>query len=156
QLSWPRSCFLWVERLPRLLTTDRRSLLPPLRASVPRCLRAFGGKGRIKAGSNPLSICGSAANSYNLCLSQIPTMPTQLPTLLILFLLAPTSLAGAPAMEAVRISPDHKHFVLHPSGQPYTPWGHNYGSVDLLQRMSDDPARVERDFVEMKAAGTTV
>src|ERR1051325_8027577 len=83
-------------------------------------------------------------------------MPTTLPRLLILFLLAPACFAAGPAMEGVRISPDHKRFVLHPSGRPYTPWGHNYGSVDILQRMSEDPARVERDFVEMKAAGTTV
>jgi hypothetical protein len=36
------------------------------------------------------------------------------------------------------------------------PWGHNYASVDILQRLEKDPARVEREFAEMKATGTTV
>ena len=36
------------------------------------------------------------------------------------------------------------------------PWGHNYASVDILTRLSEDPTRVEREFAEMKAAGTTV
>ena len=36
------------------------------------------------------------------------------------------------------------------------PWGHNYGSVDIMERLAKDPARVERDFADMKAAGTTV
>jgi hypothetical protein len=59
-------------------------------------------------------------------------------------------------METVKIAPDKNGFVLHPSGERYIPWGHNYASVDILERMANDPARVERDFAEMKAAGTTV
>ena len=59
-------------------------------------------------------------------------------------------------MEAVRIAPDRKGFVLEPSGARFTPWGHNYASVDLLERLAADPARVAREFAEMKAAGTTV
>lgn len=59
------------------------------------------------------------------------------------------------AMEFVKISPDKKGFVLDPSGDRYVPWGHNYASVDIMERLKD-PARVDREFAEMKAAGTTV
>lgn len=59
-------------------------------------------------------------------------------------------------MERVKIAPDARGFVLHPSGERYIPWGHNYASVDIMERLANDPARVEREFREMKAAGTTV
>ncbi len=62
----------------------------------------------------------------------------------------------ATAMDFVKLSPDKKGFVLDPSGDRYVPWGHNYASVDIMDRLAKDPARVERDFAEMKAAGTTV
>lgn len=64
--------------------------------------------------------------------------------------------AWGAGMETVRISPDKKGFVLQPSGDRYVPWGHNYASVDILERLAHDPARVEREFTEMKAAGTSV
>lgn len=64
--------------------------------------------------------------------------------------------ATAANLESVRIAPDHQGFILDPSGDRFVPWGHNYGSVDLLERLAQDPARVEREFTEMKAAGTTV
>jgi hypothetical protein len=64
--------------------------------------------------------------------------------------------AWAAGMETVRIAPDKKGFILHPSGDRYVPWGHNYASVDIMERLANDPARVEREFTEMKAAGTTV
>lgn len=60
------------------------------------------------------------------------------------------------AMETVKIAPDKVGFVLHPSGERYIPWGHNYASVDIMERLASDPTRVEREFAEMKAAGTTV
>jgi hypothetical protein len=59
-------------------------------------------------------------------------------------------------MDFVKISPDKKGFVLYPSGERYVPWGHNYGSVDIMQRLAEEPERVEREFAAMKAAGTTV
>lgn len=59
------------------------------------------------------------------------------------------------AMKTVRISEDKKGFVLQPSGARFIPWGHNYASVDIMERLSKDAARVERDFAEMKAAGAT-
>lgn len=64
--------------------------------------------------------------------------------------------ASAAAMETVGVAPDRKGFILRPSGDRYTPWGHNYASVDLMERLARDPVRVEREFAEMKAAGTTV
>ena len=62
----------------------------------------------------------------------------------------------APGMETVRIASDKKGFILHPSGDRYIPWGHNYASVDIMDRLAKDPARVEREFAEMKAAGTSI
>ena len=59
-------------------------------------------------------------------------------------------------METVKVAPDQSGFVLHPSGDRFVPWGHNYASVDLLERLAKDPARVEREFGETSAAGTTV
>ncbi|MCA9246338.1 MAG: cellulase family glycosylhydrolase [Planctomycetales bacterium] len=64
--------------------------------------------------------------------------------------------AWAAGMDTVKIAPDQKGFVLHTSGERYIPWGHNYASVDILERLANDPARVTREFAEMKAAGTTV
>ena len=74
--------------------------------------------------------------------------------LLVLLLL--TGEAWAADMETVNIAPNKKGFILLPSGDRYVPWGHNYASVDILERLTQDPARVARDFADMKAAGTTV
>jgi hypothetical protein len=62
----------------------------------------------------------------------------------------------AAAMDFVKLSPDKKKFIFDPSGDQYVPWGHNYGSVDIMERLAKDPTRVEREFADMKAAGTTV
>jgi cellulase (glycosyl hydrolase family 5) len=62
----------------------------------------------------------------------------------------------ASAMDFVKLSADKKGFVLDPSGERYVPWGHNYASVDILERLAREPERVEREFAAMKAAGTTV
>lgn len=58
--------------------------------------------------------------------------------------------------EVVQVTSDLDGFILHPSGQRFIPWGHNYASVDLISRLAADPERVAREFVAMKAAGTTV
>ena len=81
-----------------------------------------------------------------------------LPSLLILLLSALPSPGEAHGveLETVKIAADKKGFILHPSGNRYVPWGHNYASVDILERLAEDPERVEREFAEMKAAGTTV
>ncbi len=75
-------------------------------------------------------------------------------TLFVLLFL--TSEAWTADMEGVRIAPNNKGFILFPSGDRYTPWGHNYASVEILERLARDPDRVEREFAEMKAVGTTV
>lgn len=62
----------------------------------------------------------------------------------------------AAEMETVSVATDGKGFVLQPSGERYIPWGHNYASVDILERLAQEPVRVEREFGEMRAAGTTV
>lgn len=62
----------------------------------------------------------------------------------------------ARGMDRVKLAPDGKGFVLQPSGERFIPWGNNYASVDLLARLERDPARVEREFAEMKAAGANV
>lgn len=59
-------------------------------------------------------------------------------------------------VECVKISPDNTGFVIDPSGERFVPWGHNYASVDILERLAADPERLVREFAEMKAAGTTV
>jgi len=64
--------------------------------------------------------------------------------------------ANSAEMETVKLSSDARGFSLHPSGKRFVPWGHNYASVDILERLANDPARVEREFAEMRAAGTTV
>lgn len=71
-----------------------------------------------------------------------------------LFIAANPVTAGE--MERVQVAADKRGFVLLPSGTRFVPWGHNYASVDLLERLANDPARVEREFAEMKATGTTV
>ena len=64
--------------------------------------------------------------------------------------------AWAADMETVKIADGKRGFILSPSGTRYVPWGHNYASVDILERLAKDPQRIEREFAEMKAAGTTV
>ena len=84
------------------------------------------------------------------------SIPILIPSFsLCVFLLLPAELR-AEEMETVKVASDNQGFVLSPSGQRYVPWGHNYASVDLLTRLTEDQTRVEREFAEMKAAGTTV
>lgn len=64
--------------------------------------------------------------------------------------------ASSVPLETVKVANDKQGFILHPSGERFVPWGHNYASVDILQRLAEDSQRVEREFAEMKAAGTNV
>jgi hypothetical protein len=59
-------------------------------------------------------------------------------------------------MEVVKVATGNNGFVLSPSGDRYVPWGHNYASVDILERMTNDESRVRQEFAEMREAGTTV
>jgi len=66
-----------------------------------------------------------------------------------------TACATVPRMEPVRIAADQRGFVLQPSGQPFRPWGHNYGNNGRLMEDYWDkewPTIVE-DFREMKRLG---
>ncbi|MBL8850068.1 MAG: cellulase family glycosylhydrolase [Planctomycetaceae bacterium] len=84
------------------------------------------------------------------------TTPLLSYSLSLLFMLVFDCRAWPADIETVAIAHDHQGFVLVPSGDRYVPWGHNYGSVDILERLATNPARVEQDSSEMKAAGTTV
>jgi hypothetical protein len=75
---------------------------------------------------------------------------------LLLFPVFRPGAAWAADMETIKVAADKKGFIRHPSGDRYVPWGHNYASVDIMARLANDPARVEREFAEMKAAGSTV
>ncbi|HET6251863.1 MAG TPA: cellulase family glycosylhydrolase [Tepidisphaeraceae bacterium] len=72
--------------------------------------------------------------------------------LLLLTVIGVVSLAGpALAMDSIAVSPDHKGFVLVPSGKTFHPWGHNYASNDGL----DDPAKnpwekIDADLAAMR------
>ena len=76
--------------------------------------------------------------------------------LIMLILLPSAGEAWGAELETVKVAADKQGFSLHPSGKPFVAWGHNYASVDILERLAKDPERVEREFAEMKAAGTTV
>lgn len=79
-----------------------------------------------------------------------------LQSLLLLTLAFVTPSIWAAGMETVKIATDQSGFILFPSGERFVPWGHNYASVDIMERLFNDPQRVEREFAEMQAAGTTV
>ncbi len=73
-----------------------------------------------------------------------------------------SSLLGVPhfvcaqELEAVGVAPAKDSFVLVPSGIRFVPWGNNYASVDILERLEKEPKRVAREFAEMRAAGANV
>ncbi|UCG15980.1 MAG: cellulase family glycosylhydrolase [Phycisphaerales bacterium] len=61
-------------------------------------------------------------------------------------------------MEMIRISRDGRGFEFAGSGQPFRPWGHNYGpDFKLLEdNWTSDWSRIAEDFSEMKAMGANV
>jgi len=68
--------------------------------------------------------------------------------------------ANAGAMDRVRVSDDHRGFVLEPSGRKFTPWGFNYDHDETGRLIEDywdaEWPKVEADFREMKALGANV
>jgi len=70
-------------------------------------------------------------------------------------LLAAPSCAALP-MQRVCVAPDGRGFVLAPSRQPFTPWGHNYASCNIEESWDKDWSIIARDFAEMKKLGATV
>lgn len=66
----------------------------------------------------------------------------------------------AAPLEAIRVSPDKKGFVQHPSGKAFVPWGFNYDH-DRDGRLLEDYwdkewETVEQDFAEMKELGANI
>jgi hypothetical protein len=74
--------------------------------------------------------------------------------------LASPTLVGAGEMPCVIVSKDKKGFVLEPAGKKFIPWGFNYDH-DAKGRLiedywTDEWAKVERDFRQMKKLGANV
>lgn len=57
--------------------------------------------------------------------------------------------------QTIESSSDNEGFVIKPSGRRFVAWGNNY-AADLMARLAHDPARVEKDLAEIKAAGANV
>ena len=66
--------------------------------------------------------------------------------------------SGGGRMAPIRISRDGRGFEFAGSGQPFRPWGHNYGpDFKLLEDYwTSDWRRIVEDFSEMKAMGANV
>ncbi|GDY19647.1 hypothetical protein LBMAG56_09920 [Verrucomicrobiota bacterium] len=68
--------------------------------------------------------------------------------------------AEPPPLEPVRVAPDQRGFVLHPSGRPFQPWGFNYDHDDRGRLLEDywhaEWPTVAEDFQEMKELGANV
>jgi hypothetical protein len=60
----------------------------------------------------------------------------------------------------VRVAQDNRSFVLHPSDQPFAPWGFNYDHDEKGRLLEDywdkEWPKVEADFQEMKQLGANV
>ncbi|WP_437185332.1 cellulase family glycosylhydrolase [Planctomicrobium sp. SH668] len=76
--------------------------------------------------------------------------------LLILSGILVCSVTGASEMERIDVRENPFGFVTSVSRESFVPWGHNYASADLLERVAKSPDRVAREFAEMKSAGTNV
>lgn len=65
-----------------------------------------------------------------------------------------------PAPDRVRVAPDGRGFVLHPSGGAFVPWGFNYDHDEAGRLIEDywdgEWPKVEQDFREMKELGAKV
>lgn len=74
--------------------------------------------------------------------------------------LAVTFAAAPPPLEPIRVAPDQRGFVLHPSGRPFQPWGFNYDHDELGRLLEDywhaEWPKVAEDFQEMKELGANV
>jgi len=56
----------------------------------------------------------------------------------------------AQAMQRVRVASDHKGFVLSPSGDRFTPWGHNYAAQGLEDPAERSWEKIESDLVDLR------
>jgi hypothetical protein len=60
---------------------------------------------------------------------------------------------GAAPMQWVHVTPDHKGFILSPSGDKFVPWGHNYASVGLDYPAKRSWEKFDTDFQDLRAMG---
>src|SRR5690242_17231735 len=81
----------------------------------------------------------------------------KLPSLFTLAWFLTCCTARAADLPWVRISDDHRSFVLEATGKPFTPWGFNYDHDETGRLIEDywheEWPKVEADFAEMKALG---
>ena len=79
----------------------------------------------------------------------------KLKLLFILVLAFPMRMAIGAGLEAVRLSPDGRGFVLAESKKSFVPWGFNYGAMDGLldDDWQDKWDIIERDFRAMQDLG---
>src|SRR5689334_11187447 len=77
--------------------------------------------------------------------------------LCLLTAVVPLRAAAQPALEAIQIGKDGRHFVRSPSGTRFNPWGFNYDRDDSGRLIEDywekEWSTVTNDFAEMKALG---
>jgi hypothetical protein len=63
-------------------------------------------------------------------------------------------------LETIKVSPDQKGFIQHPSGRPFIPWGFNYDHDENGRLLEDywgtEWPKVGEDFREMKQLGANV
>ena len=59
-------------------------------------------------------------------------------------------------MESVRIAPDNKGFIVHPSGKRFVAWGHNYAAQGLEDPAKRSWAKIENDLIDLKNMGANV
>ena len=68
---------------------------------------------------------------------------------IIVVLLVP-ALCSAQQMQCVRVASNNSGFVLSPSGERFTPWGHNYAAQGLEFADARSWAKIESDLVDLK------
>ena len=75
-------------------------------------------------------------------------MNHRLAVVAVMLLVSPACLAAG--MQEVRVSADHKGFVLSPSGNRFVPWGHNYAAQGLEDASERSWAKIESDLIDLK------
>src|SRR5260370_42703632 len=74
-------------------------------------------------------------------------MPSRL---VLIALLALLPACPGQRMQGVRVAPDNKGFILHPSGRRFVPWGHNYAAQGLEDPSERSWAKIESDLIDLK------
>jgi hypothetical protein len=79
-----------------------------------------------------------------------------LPPFTLLAVISLLAASAARGMEFVRVSADHKGFVLTPSNKPFIPWGHHYAVNEPEEIGKIDWPRLSRDFDDFHKMGANV